>query len=122
MLLPLLVIGPFFVLGLKFRAALIAVALTLVAYFAATMALGLALPLLVRSCVLLTFLAAACAVVARQFERTARTSFLESHLIAELAERDALTGLKNRAASEAAIDRVLAESTAGGWPAAGRRR
>ena len=32
MLLPLLVIGPFFVLGLKFRAALIAVALTLVAY------------------------------------------------------------------------------------------
>jgi diguanylate cyclase (GGDEF)-like protein len=34
--------------------------------------------------------------VARQLERTARTSFLESRLIAELAERDALTGLKNR--------------------------
>ena len=33
------------------------------------------------------------------------------------AEHDALTGLKNRAASEAAIDRVLAESAAGGWPA-----
>ena len=37
--------------------------------------------------------------------------------VRHLAEHDALTGLKNRAASEAAIDRVLAESTAGGWPA-----
>jgi diguanylate cyclase (GGDEF)-like protein/PAS domain S-box-containing protein len=33
------------------------------------------------------------------------------------AEHDALTGLKNRAASEAAIDRVLAEAAAGGCPA-----
>ena len=112
MLLPLLVIGPFFVLGLKFRAALIAVALTLVAYFAATMALGLALPLLVRSCVLLTFLAAACAVVARQFERTARTSFLESHLIAELAERDALTGLKNRRVFDEHLEALWARAIA----------
>jgi diguanylate cyclase (GGDEF)-like protein len=96
MLLPLLVIGPFFVLGLKFRAALIAVVLALAAYFAATVVFGLAVPLLARSGLVLLFLAAACAVVARQLERTARTSFLESRLIAELAERDALTGLKNR--------------------------
>ncbi len=34
-----------------------------------------------------------------------------------LAEHDALTGLKNRAASEAAIEGVLAEAAAGGWPA-----
>jgi diguanylate cyclase (GGDEF)-like protein len=96
MLLPLLVIGPFFVLGLRFRAAWVAVVFTLAAYLAAAVAFAMELPLLVRSCVLLLLLAAACTVVARQFERTARTSFLESHLITELAERDALTGLKNR--------------------------
>ena len=96
MLLPLLIIGPFFVLGLRFRAALVAVALTLVVYAVATAAFGLALPLIARSCVLLFVVAAACGVVARTFERTARTSFLESHLITELAQRDALTGLMNR--------------------------
>jgi len=96
MLLPLLVIGPFFVLGLRFRAALVAVALTLVVYTVATAVFGLALPLIARSCVLLLVVAAACGVVARTFERTARTSFLESHLITELAQRDALTGLMNR--------------------------
>ena len=45
---------------------------------------------------MLLVVAAACGVVARTFERTARTSFLESHLITELAQRDALTGLMNR--------------------------
>ena len=92
MLLPLLVIGPFFVLGLRFRAALVAVALTVVVYAVATAVFGLALPLIARSCVLLLVVAAACGVVARTFEGTARTSFLESHLIAELAQRDALDG------------------------------
>ena len=72
MLLPLLVIGPFFVLGLRFRAALVAVALTLVVYAVATAAFGLALPLIARSCVLLLVVAAACGVVARTIERTAR--------------------------------------------------
>ena len=96
MLLPLLVIGPFFVLGLRFRAALVAVALTLAAYGAAATAFGLAAPLIARSCALLLAVAAACAVVARTFEKTSRASFLESHVIMDLAQRDALTGLMNR--------------------------
>ncbi len=95
-LLPLLAIGPFFVLGLRFQAALATVALTLAVYPIAAVALDLPAPLLLRSWLLLLLVAAACAVVARQTERTARKSFLEGHLISELAERDALTGLKNR--------------------------
>ena len=96
MLLPLLAIGPFFVLGLGFRAALVTVALTVVVYGVATVAFELALPLILRSCALFVLVAIACGVVARVLEKTARTSFLESHVIAELAQRDALTGLKNR--------------------------
>ena len=112
MLLPLLVIGPFFVLGLRFRAALVAVALTLVVYAVATAAFGLALPLIARSCVLLLVVAAACGVVARTFERTARTSFLESHLITELAQRDALTGLMNRRVFDEHLDKLWEQGVA----------
>ncbi len=96
MLLPLLVIGPFFVHGLRFRAALICVVLVVVAYVVAGLAFGLPPALVARSCLLLLFVAAACGIVALHFERTSRRSFLESHLIADLAQRDALTGLKNR--------------------------
>ena len=52
--------------------------------------------LISSSCLLLAFVAAACGFVALHLERTSRRSFLESHLIADLAQRDALTGLKNR--------------------------
>jgi diguanylate cyclase (GGDEF)-like protein len=106
MLLPMLVIGPFFVLGLKFRAALVAAALTVVVYAIATAAFGLALPLIVRSCALLAVLMAACGAVARSFERTARTSFLESHVITELAQRDALTGLMNRRVFDERLEKL----------------
>ena len=96
MLLPLLIIGPFFVHGLRFRAALLCVGLAVVAYVVAGLAFGLPPALVARSCLLLLFVAAACGVVALHLERTSRRSFLESHLIADLAQRDALTGLKNR--------------------------
>ena len=96
MLLPLLVIGPFFVLGLRFRAALVTVALSVVAYLVSSAVFELALPLLLRSTGFLLLMAGLCSVVARALEKSSRASFLESHLIAELAQRDALTGLKNR--------------------------
>ena len=96
MLLPLLVIGPFFVHGLRFRPALICVVLAVITYVLAGMVYGLPLPLIARSCLLLLFVTAACGIVALHLERTSRRSFLESRLIADLAQRDALTGLKNR--------------------------
>jgi diguanylate cyclase (GGDEF)-like protein len=96
MLLPVIVIGPFLVFGLRFRAALATVALTIAAYAVAAVYFGLALPLVVRSSILLLVVAAACGVVARTLERSAHARFLETHAMAELAQHDALTGLKNR--------------------------
>jgi diguanylate cyclase (GGDEF)-like protein len=72
------------------------VTLTFAAYAIGTAYFGLPLPLIVRSCVLLLVVGAACSVVARTLEHSARTRLLETHAMAELAQHDALTGVKNR--------------------------
>ncbi|MEO8467674.1 MAG: diguanylate cyclase [Gammaproteobacteria bacterium] len=112
MLLPLLVIGPFFVHGLRFRVALVCVVLAVVVYVVAGLAYGLPPKLVARSCLLLVFVAAACGVVALHLERTARRSFLESHLIADLAKRDALTGLNNRRVFDEHLEELWARASA----------
>ncbi len=96
MLLPLLVIGPFFVHGLRFRAAMFAVAVTVAVFVSAAIGFGLPALLIVRACLLMLMVGAACGIVALHLERASRRSFLEGHMIADLAQRDALTGLKNR--------------------------
>ena len=96
MLLPLLVIGPFFVHGLRYRAALFTVGITILAFLALAIAFGLQPLLYIRACLLMIMVGFACGIVALHLERTSRRSFLESHLIADLAQRDALTGLNNR--------------------------
>jgi diguanylate cyclase (GGDEF)-like protein len=112
MLLPLLVIGPFFVLGLRYRAALVAVVLTGLAYVTAAAGVGLALPLIVQSIALLSLVAVACGFVAQHLERVSRRSFLESHVIAELATRDALTGVKNRRVFDQQLDELWHQAIA----------
>ena len=106
MLLPLLVIGPFLVFGLRFRAAVITVGITLVAHAAAAVFFELALPVTLRSFTLLLLVAGACGVVARTIEQSERTRFLESHAMAELALHDALTGLKNRRVFDEQLERL----------------
>jgi diguanylate cyclase (GGDEF)-like protein len=106
MLLPLLVIGPFFVLGLRYRAALLAVVLTGLAYATAAAGGGLSLPLIVQSTALLSLVAVACGFVAQHLEHVSRRSFLEGHVIAELATRDALTGVKNRRVFDQQLDEL----------------
>jgi diguanylate cyclase (GGDEF)-like protein len=96
MLLPILMIGPFLVFGLRFRTAVVTVTLTFAAYMIGAVFFELPVPLILRSCVLLLVVGAACSVVARTLEHSARTRFLETHAMAELAQHDALTGLKNR--------------------------
>ena len=106
MLLPLLVVGPFLVFGLRFRVALIGVVVTLGVYAVACVVFGLALPTLLRSCILLLLVAGACGFVARTLERTARTRFLATYEMAKLAQNDALTGVKNRRVFDEQLDRL----------------
>jgi diguanylate cyclase (GGDEF)-like protein len=104
MVLPLMVIGPFFFMGLRFRPAFLAVAVTVAAFLVSTAVYGLALPLALRSIVFLLLAAGACAIAARHLEKWSRLSFLEGHLIEELAQHDTLTGLKNRRVFDEHLD------------------
>src|SRR5690606_33074371 len=53
---------------------------------------------------------AACGIAARHLEHWARKSFLESRLISELAQHDALTGLKNRRVFDEQLDALWAQA------------
>lgn len=110
MVLPILLIGPFFFLGLRFHTALLSGVLTAASFVAHTILFGLAWPVALRSWFFLLMGLVACAVAARHLEKWSRTSFLEARLIAELAQHDALTGTKNR--------RVFDEHLARLWPQA----
>ncbi|MFK5098416.1 hypothetical protein, partial [Klebsiella pneumoniae] len=84
--------APFFVLGLRIPTAVIAAIGTLVVFTATALWKHLP-PLIVFRCASFLALALiACFVAAQHFERTSRKAFLEGHLIAELAQHDALTG------------------------------
>src|SRR5690606_12968224 len=107
MLLPVMMLSPFFFLGLHFRTALASVVLTMAAFAFSAIAVDMPGATLLRTCSLLLVTAATSAVAAWQQERQARRSFIEGRLIAELADHDALTGAKNR--------RVLDEHLARLW-------
>lgn len=106
MLLPMLAIGPFLVFGLTYRAALAGVAVTIGVYAAAAVTFGLEPALIVRSCLLLLLVTGACSVAAYTLERTARARFLETHAMAELAQHDALTNVKNRRVFDEHLERL----------------
>jgi diguanylate cyclase (GGDEF)-like protein len=106
MLLPLMVLGPFFFLGLSVRTATVAVAFTVSSFVVSATIFEMTMPTLLRSCLLLIVAAAGCAIAARQLEKRSRKSFLESHLLATHAHYDALTGLKNRRVFDEHLSRV----------------
>jgi diguanylate cyclase (GGDEF)-like protein len=106
MFLPLMVIGPFYFMGLRVRVALLSVAATVAAFVVAAAIFGLELPIALRAFVFLLLTAAACAIAARHLEKWSRTSFLEGHLIEELAQHDTLTSLKNRRVFDEHLDRL----------------
>lgn len=107
MAMPLMVVGPFFFVGLAVRPALIAIAAAIASFIVSAAVFGLPLQLFVYSCAFLLMLTAASSVAALQLDERFRKSFLEGRLIAELAEHDALTGMKNR--------RVFDQHLAGLW-------
>ena len=96
MALPITLIGALFFLGLSCRAALVCCAVTVVAYCVAASWLHLPQIIALHSYVLLAGGVAACVIALLHLEKISRQSFLEGRLIAELAQRDPLTGTKNR--------------------------
>jgi diguanylate cyclase (GGDEF)-like protein len=106
MILPLMVLGPFFFVGLRYREALLSTLLTMASFIVSAIAFEMALPVLLRACTLLLLVGGACAIAARHLETWARTSFLTRRVIAELAQHDTLTGTKNRRVFDEHLDRL----------------
>jgi diguanylate cyclase (GGDEF)-like protein len=96
MALPLMLIGPFFFFGFRFRTAAFTGMVTALSYAGFALYFHLPAILTIRSFVFLFAAVAAGAMAAWHFDRKSRTDFLEEHLIADLAQHDALTGTKNR--------------------------
>jgi diguanylate cyclase (GGDEF)-like protein len=96
MILPLILMGPFFFLGLRFGTAFVSGASTVVCFIISASCFDVALPVALRSDAYLVMGMVACTIAGRHLEKWSRTSFLESHLVEELAQHDALTGTKNR--------------------------
>jgi diguanylate cyclase (GGDEF)-like protein len=96
MALPITLMGALFFLGLSCRAALVCCGLTVAAYAIAATWLHLPQAIALHSFVLLAGGGAACMIALLHLEKISRKSFLEERLIAELAQRDPLTGTKNR--------------------------
>lgn len=114
MVLPILLIGPFFFLGLSFRSALLSGVLTSLSFIAHAIYFELALPAMLRSCAFLIVGLVACAVAARHVEKLSRTSFLEARVISQIAQHDALTGSKNRRVFDEHLTNVWPQAHAGG--------
>lgn len=114
MVLPALLIGPFFLLGLRFRTALFSGLVAVVSFSVSAYFFELALPIALRCCAFIGMGLIACAIAARHLEKWSRTSFLESHVVAELAQHDALTGTKNRRVFDEYLVRLWQQAMADG--------
>jgi diguanylate cyclase (GGDEF)-like protein len=96
LLLPLLLIGPFYFMGLQYRTALLIVSLTGACMAATAAAVHLPGTIAFHGGAFGLVAVATFAVAALQIEKRSRRAFLESRLVAELAQHDVLTWTKNR--------------------------
>ncbi len=96
MVLPLMVIGPLFLLGLSFSAGLVAVAAGVASFAVAAAAAPLSGPVAVHAGLFLLVSVTLSVIAADERDKRSRRAFLESALVAELARHDALTGTHNR--------------------------
>lgn len=103
---PITFIGPFFFLGLPLSTSLVCAATTAVTYGISTTVFGLPAAVAFRADVLLFGGIVACVIAVWNLEKTSRLSFLEGGFIAELAQRDALTGTKNRRVFDEHLDQL----------------
>jgi diguanylate cyclase (GGDEF)-like protein len=96
MVLPLMLFGPFFFLGLRYRAALLCSIVTVLAYGISATVWDMPQPVATRSYAFLLIGLLGFTLVARHLERSSRLAFLEGGIITALAQHDSLTGTKNR--------------------------
>ncbi len=96
MVLPLLLVGPFYFMGLRYRTALAVVLVTGAAMIAAAVLYQPPLPIALRGGAFALLATITFAAAAREIEKRSRRAFLESRLVTELAQHDVLTWTKNR--------------------------
>ena len=116
MAIPLLIIGPFYFLGLPFRAGLVAATLAVVAELLAAHLVRLPPEIATGAAGFLLTTLAACAVAARLIERHTRRAFLERQLIGELAQQDVLTWTKNRRMFDESLAQLWRQAATDGRP------
>lgn len=109
MIVPMMVVGPFFFSGLRLQIGAAAGALTFLA-FAVSSALLMPHALALRCDAILTLFLGGSVIVALHFERGARARFLERYLIAALAQHDPLTGARNRRSFDDHLARVWTQA------------
>ncbi|HEX9707874.1 MAG TPA: diguanylate cyclase [Steroidobacteraceae bacterium] len=99
-------VAVYFVLGLRFRSAIVANLLTIVFYAAA--AAGWSMPgiELTQYLAMLLITSVICAAGAYNLEYARRTAWLEGRLLAEAALQDGLTGIHNRRRLDEHLQRV----------------
>lgn len=100
----------FFLAGLLFFDALLVAALGVVAFIAAGSFYGLPTPKLAYDGALLALVVAVGTYIAYGVEESNRRFFLERGRLGDLAERDGLTGLRNRRAFDEHLGRVWQQS------------
>ena len=106
MLLPLILLGPFYFMGLRYRTALLIVSLTGASMLGAGVVFHLPPDIAFRSAAFALIAIIAFAVAAQQIEKRSRREFLENRLVAELAQHDVLTWTKNRRVFEEYLPRL----------------
>jgi diguanylate cyclase (GGDEF)-like protein len=114
MLLPLLLVGPFYFMGLRYRTALLVICLTGVSMLGAAIAFHLPPPIAFRSGAFALISIVTFAVAAQQIEKRSRRAFLESRLVAELAQHDVLTWTKNRRVFDEYLPRLWRQAAEDG--------
>jgi len=114
MVLTIVVIGPFFFLGLLFRWALFSGVASATSFTACAFYFGLELPIALRACAWVLMGLTACAIAAAFMEKRSRIAFLETNLITLIAEQDSLTGTKNRRVLDEYLARLWSRAAAEG--------
>ena len=96
MLLPVLLLGPMFLMGFRLRAAVLCAVPTAAVFVISAVYFHLPLATAARTHTFVLLNLITGMLGARYIDRWSRTSFIEGRLIADLAQRDPLTGTRNR--------------------------